>query len=140
MKKLIFFVIPLLVVLAFFQNSYARSYYRSYEVAQIRSDGLVVRDFKGDFFLIKKDSGDIKVGDLVRYDSGRHRLKKSPWQLVKITEMTNRTITLKLNSGETQEVNMRNKYRGKFKQGDRVNYKKSSRQIKESKFQKLDEE
>ena len=48
MKKLIFFVIPLLIVLAFFQNSYARSSYKSYEVAQIQSGGILVRDFKGD--------------------------------------------------------------------------------------------
>ena len=135
MKKLILFVIPLLIVLAFFQNSYARSSYKSYEVAQIQSGGILVRDFKGDLYLIKKDSGDIKVGDLIRYDSGRHRLKKSAWQLIEITEMTNRTITFKLNRGEKRKINMQSKYRGKFKQGDRVYYKKSTGQIKESKFQ-----
>ncbi len=138
MNKLIIFAIPLLIALAFFQNSYASGPYRSYEVAQIQNDGIVVRDFKGDFYFLKEDSGDIKVGDHIRYDSGRHRLRKSPWQLAKITAMTDRTIKLKLNSGEKLEVNMRNKYRRKFNQGDRVFYKKSSGQIKKSKFQKID--
>jgi hypothetical protein len=138
MKKLIILAIPLLVVLAYFQNSYAASHYRSYEVFQIQTDGIILRDFKNDFYFIKEDPGDIKVGDLIRYDSGRNRLKKSPWQLAKITEMTNRKITVTLSSGETREVNMRNRYLREFSQGDQVYYKKSSDQIKKSNFQKLD--
>jgi hypothetical protein len=140
MNKLIILAIPLLIVLACFQNSYASTPYRSYEVTQIRNEGIVVRDFKGYFYLIEKDAGDIKVGDHIRYDSGRHRLRKSPWQLATITEMTDRTIKLKLNSGEKLEINTRSKYRRKFNQGDQVFYKKSSGQIKKSNFEKIGEE
>lgn len=140
MNKLIILAIPLLIVLAYFQNSYASSNrYKSYEVTQIRNEGIQVRDFKGDFYFIKKNTGDIKIGDIIRYDSGRHRLRKSPWQLAIITEMQDRTIKLKLNRGEKVEINMRSKYRRKFNQGDQAFYKKSTAQIKKSNFKKIDE-
>ena len=138
MKKLIFLVIPLLIVFAAFQNSYAHTYYRTYELTQIRSDGLVLMDFEGGRFLIDKDPGKLKVGDSVRYDSVRNVLRKKSWQPATVAVMGNNTITLKLNNGEKLDVNMRSQYRGKFNQGDQVFYKKSSRQIKKRNLQKLD--
>lgn len=140
MKKIIFFAIPLLILLAFFQDSYARSSYKTYKLTEIRSDGIVIMDPGGGKYIIEKEPGDIKVGDLVRYDSVRHRLRKSPWQLAEIINMTNRKLTLKVSSGETVDINMRNEHRGKFNQGDQVLYNGSSGQIKNSNFQELDDE
>lgn len=139
MKRLLILAIPLLVVFACFQNSYAKTYYRTFEVAEIQSDGIVLKDFEGGRFLLDKDPGGLKVGDTVRYDTVRNRLKKSPWQSAKITRMTDRTVTLRLNSGEKVDVNMRSSYRNEFKQGDQVKYKESSGQIKKSNLQKLDD-
>ena len=139
MKKLILFAIPLLVVFTFFQNSYAKTYYRTFEVAEIQSDGIVLKDYEGGRFLIQKDSSGLKVGDIVRYDTVRNRLKKSSWQPAKITKMTDRTITLRLNSGEKIDVNMRSTYRNEFKKGDQVEYKASAGQIKKSHLMKLEE-
>jgi len=139
MKKLIILAILLLVVFAFFQNSYAKTYYRTFEVAEIQSDGIVLKDYEGGRFLIQKDSSGLKVGDIVRYDTVRNRLKKSPWQPAKITKMTDRTITLRLNSGEKVDVNMRSTYRNEFKKGDQVEYKASAGQIKKSHLMKLEE-
>jgi len=80
MKRLIIFLIPMLMVLALFQNSYAKTYYRTFEVAEITGEGIVLKDFEGGRFLVEKDPGNLQVGDLVRYDTVRNRLKKSPWQ------------------------------------------------------------
>ena len=140
MKKIIIIAIALLAVLAFFQNSYASSPYITYEVTGIRSDGIVVKDTKGNFYFIEKNSDDIKVGDIVKYDPGRKRLRKSPWQLAKIIEMTYGTITLKLNNGEQREVNMRTRYRGKFNQGEQVFFKESTGQIEKTDFREPEEE
>lgn len=140
MKKLIIFAIPLFIIFAYFQNSYARSYYKSYVISQIQSDGIVLRDFKGAQYLIKEDPGDLKVGDHVRYSKRWHSLKKSQWQPATITQMTDRKLTLKLNSGKELDINMRMEYRGKFKQNDQILYNESAGQIKENKFQELGEE
>jgi len=139
MKKLIIAAIASLVIFACFQNSYAKTYYRTFELAEIRSDGLVLEDFEGGRYLIEKDPEGLKVGDTVRYDTVRNRLKKSPWQPAKIIKMTDRTITLKLKSGEKVDVNMRSKYRNEFEQGDQVKYKASAGQIKMSNLQELDD-
>ena len=80
MKKLILLFVPLFLVFACFQGSYAKSYYRTYAVAEIRDDGIVLKNADGDYFLIEKKPGAIKVGDIVRYDAVRKVLKKSPWQ------------------------------------------------------------
>ena len=140
MNKLIIFTISLFMVFAFLQNSYARSSYISYEVVEIRSEGIVVKNSRGELSLIKKDPGDIKAGDIVRYDSIRNRLKKSSWQLANIIEMANSTITLRLKNGKELDINMRSKYREEFSQGDQVFFKESSGQLKKSNFQQLDEE
>ena len=140
MNKLIIFTISLFMVFAFLQNSYARSSYISYEVVEIRSEGIVVKNSRGELSLIKKEPGDIKAGDIVRYDSIRNRLKKSSWQLANIIEMTNSTISLRLKNGKELDINMRSKYREEFSQGDQVFFKESSGQLKKSNFQQLDEE
>ena len=129
MKKLLLPAISLLFVLVIFQNSYASSPYLSYEVTELRSDGIVVKDSRGNLSLIKKDPGDIKVGDIVRYDSIRHRLRKSPWQLAKIIEMTDSRVTLQIGADEKVDINMRTKYRGEFKEGDEVQYNEAKGQI-----------
>ena len=140
MKRLIILTIPLFIILAAFQNSYADTYYQTYELAQIRSDGLILMDSEGNSHLADKDPGKLKIGDSVRWDKVRNVLKKNPWQPAIVTMMGNNTVTLKLNNGEKLDVNMRSQYRGKFKQGDQVLYKKSSGQIKKSNLQKLEEE
>jgi hypothetical protein len=144
MKKLIIFTITLLAVFACFQSSFAKSYYRTFEVAEIQSDGIVLKDFDGATFLLNKDpkkiKGGLKVGDTVRYDTVRDRLKKSPWQPAKVTKMTDNNITLQLNSGEQIDVSMQSKYKEKIKKGDQVYFKASSKQIKKSNLKKLDEE
>ena len=140
MKRLIILTIPLFIILAAFQNSYADTYYQTYELAQIRSDGLILMDSEGNSHLADKDPGKLKIGDSVRWDKVRNVLKKNPWQPAIVTMMGNNTVTLKLNNGEKSDVNMRSQYRGKFKQGDQVLYKKSSGQIKKSNLQKLEEE
>ncbi len=132
MKKLLLSAISLLFVFVIFQNSYASSPYMSYEVTELRSDGIVVKDSKGNLSLIKKDPGDIKVGDIVRYDSIRHRLRKSPWQLAKIIKMTDSSVTLQVGEDGKVDVNMRIKYRGEFKEGDHVQYNEAKGQIKKN--------
>ena len=97
-------------------------------------------DSEGNSHLADKDPGKLKIGDSVRCDKVRNVLKKNPWQPAIVTMMDNNTVTLKLNNGEKSDVNMRSQYRGKFKQGDQVIYKKSSEQIKKSNLQKLEEE
>ena len=139
MKKLIILAIPLLLVFAFLQSSYAKTYYRTFEVAEIQNNGIVLEDFEGGRFLVEKDPRGLKVGDSVRYDTVRNVLKKNPWQPATITNMSNNTVTLKLNSGERQDVKMQNQYRGKFNKGDQIFYKESSGQIKKNNLQKLDD-
>jgi ASC-1-like (ASCH) protein len=140
MKKLLLLAIPLCLILVTLQNGYASSSYLSYEVVEIRSDGLVVKNSDGNLSLIKKDPGDIKVGDIVRYDSIRDRLRKSPWQLAKIIKMTDRTLTLQTGGDETVEMNMRSKYRNEFKEGDHVKYNAAKGQIMKSDLQPMDDE
>ena len=144
MKKLIIFAIALFVVLAIYPDSYAKTYWGTYEVSEIQSDGIVLMDFEGRRFLVKKDpnmiKGGLQVGDSVRYDSVRNILKKNQWQPAKITKMTDSTITLELISGEEVDVNMRSKYRDEFNKGDQVHYSASKGQIKKSNLKKLEQE
>ena len=134
MKKLVILAIALLVVFAGFPNSYAKTYYRTFEVAEITSEGIILKDFEGGRFLVEKDpstvSGGLNVGDSVRYDTVRKVLKKNPWQPAEITKITDRTITLQLRNGDTVEMSMQSKYQGKFKQGDQIFYSASSKKIK----------
>jgi len=136
MKKLVILAIALLVVFAGFPNSYAKTYYRTFEVAEITSEGIILKDFEGGKFLVEKDpskiSGGLKVGDSVRYDTVRKVLKKNAWQPANITEMTANTISLELNNGDEVEVKMRSKYRNNFNKGDQVSYSASKGQIKKS--------
>ena len=135
MKKLLILAIALLVVLGSFPNSYAKTRYGTFEVAEIQSDGIVLMDFEGKKFLVEKDAseikGGLKVGDSVRYAPGKSRLKKNPWQPAKITNITNNKLTLQLKNGDIIDVNMKSNYQGKFKQGDQVSYNIPKKQIKE---------
>jgi ASC-1-like (ASCH) protein len=140
MKKVLILAIPMLLILASFQSSFASSPYITYEVTQIQNDGIVVRDANGRLSLIKKDPGGLKVGDLVRYDSVRDRLRKSPWQLAKIIKMTDSTVTLEVSSGEKIDVRMRSRYRNELKEGDQVQYNAARGQITKSGIQQLNEE
>jgi hypothetical protein len=144
MKKLIIFAIALIVVFVGFPNSYAKTYWRTYEVAEIQSDGIVLMDFEGSRFLVKKDpskiKGGLQVGDSVRYDSVKNVLKKNPWQPAAITEMTDNTITLEIRSGEQVDVKMRSKYRDEFNKGDKVFYNASKKQIKNSNVTAVEQE
>lgn len=140
MKRLLFLIIPLLLVLALAQNSSARTYYRTFEVAEITGEGIILKDFEGGRFLVEKDPGDLQVGDLVRYDTVRNRLKKSPWQPATITRLTDRIITIETRGGEKIEVNMRSKYLNEFSEGDLVQYNAEKGQLKKSNLQPLDKE
>lgn len=144
MKKPVILAIALLIIFAGFPNSYAKTYYRTFEVVEIQSDGIVLMDFEGGKLLVEKDpstiNGGLKVGDSVRYDRGKNRLKKNPWQPAKITKMTDRTITLQLRSGETVDVNMRAKYSNDFMEDEQVQYKASKGQIKKNNLMELEEE
>jgi len=139
MKKLIIIAFASLVIFACIQNSYAKTYYRTFEVAEIQSNGLVLTDFEGNRYLVEKDPSGYEVGDMVRYDTVRNRLKKSPWQPATITRMTDSAITLNLRSGDKVDVNMRSKYRNEFNEGDQVSYNAAKGQIKKNNLQKLDE-
>jgi hypothetical protein len=134
MNKLLILAIALVVVFASFPNSYARTRYRTFEVFEIQSDGIVLMDSEGGKFLVEKDSskikGGLKVGDSVRYEPRKNRLKKNPWQPAKITKVTNRSLTLQLNNGDPVDVGMKSKFQGKFEQGDQVSYNASKDQIK----------
>ena len=136
MKKFVILAIALIVVFASFSNSYAKTRYRTYEVAEIQSGGIVLMDFEGGRFLVEKDpskiKGGLKVGDSVRYDSTKNKLKKNPWQPAKITNIGSNSISLELKNGDTAEVNMRSKYQNEFKNGDQVSYNASKNQIKKS--------
>ena len=140
MKIFLFLAIPLFLVLTSMQYSHARSAYLTYEVTGIRSDGIVVRNTKGDLSFIKRGPADFQVGEIIKYDYVRDRLRKSPWQLAEIVAKTNSTITLQLNNGRNLDVPMRGRYRGEFKQGEKVFYKEATGQLKKSNFQQLDEE
>ena len=134
MKKLTIPAIALFVLFCSIPNSYAKTYYSTFEVAEITSGGIVLKNSEGGKFLVEKDpstiSGGLNVGDSVRYDTVRNVLKKNAWQPAEITKMDDRTLTLKFNSGDTVDVSMQSKYRGKFKQGDQIFYNASSDKIK----------
>ena len=134
MKKLIIPAIALFVLFCSIPNSYAKTYYSTFEVAEITSGGIVLKNSEGGKFLVEKDPSTIKgglnVGDSVRYDPVRNVLKKNVWQPAEITKMDDRTLTLQFNSGDTVDVSMQSKYRGKFKQGDQIFYNASSEKIK----------
>jgi len=144
MKKLLILAIALIVVFTVFQNSYAKTYWRTYEVVEIQSDGIVLKDFEGGRFLIQKDpnkiKGGLQVGDSVKYDSVKNRLKKNPWQPADITSMNNNTITLKLKNGENVDVKMQSKYRNDLNEGEQVYYNASKGQIKKSHLKELEED
>jgi hypothetical protein len=139
MKKLVIFAIALLSVLACFQNSYAKTYYRTFEVAEITSEGIVLKDFEGGRFLVKKDPSGYKVGEIVRYDTVREVLKKAPWQPAKVIEMNSNTVKLELHNKEQITINMKSHYRGQFTEGDTVQFKASTGQIKKSNLTELQE-
>jgi hypothetical protein len=130
MKRIIFLTVALLFVFSGFQNSFAKTYYRTFEVAEITSEGIILKDFEGGRFLIDKDPSGFNVGDSVRYDTVRNRLRKNPWQPAEIIKMTDRIITVKLKNGDKVDVNMRSKYRSEFNKGDQVHYHASKGQIK----------
>ncbi len=134
MKKLIIPAIALFVLFCSIPNSYAKTYYSTFEVAEITSGGIVLKNSEGGKFLVEKDPstirGGLNVGDSVRYDPVRNVLKKNAWQPAEITKMDDRTLTLQFNSGDTVEINMQSKYRGKFKQRDQIFYNASSKKMK----------
>ena len=140
MKKLAILVMSLFMVLAFWQNSQARTPYRSYQVSEFREEGIVVKDETGKLFIIKKDADDLKVGDIVRYDKVRDRMIKSPWQVAKIVEISNSTATIELKNGQNREVRMRSRYRGKFSQGEDVIFNESADQLEKTDFHLPEEE
>ncbi|KPK23269.1 MAG: hypothetical protein AMJ61_16010 [Desulfobacterales bacterium SG8_35_2] len=127
MKKLL---IPLLLFFTVFfslSNADARTYWRTFLVDEVTSQGIILRDFEGNRFLVDK-----------RYDTVKNKMKIHPWQPARITEIGNNSITLMLHNGETAEVNMKRGYREQFKKGDLVEYKASKGQIKKSHLQPVE--
>jgi hypothetical protein len=143
MQKIIVFAVALLIVFVCFNESYARrgkNFYETYDIIEINKDGIVIQDFEGARSQINKDSEGYQVGDRVRYDNTRDRLKKAAWQPAKVISITDRIITLQLSNNEIKEVNMRSGYRNKFQKGDSVKYKDSTGQIMEDNLQTPEEE
>ena len=143
MKKLL---IPLLLFFTVFfslSNADARTYWRTFLVDEVTSQGIILRDFEGNRFLVDKSpdkikGGPVKAGDYVRYETVKNKMKIHPWQPARITEIGNNSITLMLHNGETAEVNMKRGYRDQFKKGDLVEYKASKGQIKKSHLQPVE--
>ena len=143
MKKLIIPVLVLFSVLISFQSTDARTYWRTFLVDEITNEGIILRDFEGSRFLVKKNpnqikGGQVKQGDSVRYDTVKNKMKKNPWQPAKITEINNNSISLQLQNGDKARVNMKSQYRDQFNKGDSVHYKASKGQIKKSGMQPLE--
>ncbi|KPJ99261.1 MAG: hypothetical protein AMJ60_05595 [Desulfobacterales bacterium SG8_35] len=139
MKRLAILAIALLATFLLFNNSYGRTFYRTFEVVEIQPDGIVLQDFEGSRLLVDKAPNGLKVGDIVRYDTVRNVLKISPWQPAKVINMTDRTVTLQLNNDDYIEINMRSSYQNQFQVGDTIQYKASSGQIKKSDLGELKE-
>ena len=129
MKKLTVLAVSLFMISAFLQISYARQWYKTYEVKEFKENGIVILDENGETFLIEKDRDGLEVGDIVRYDGVRNILHKSPWQLAKIVEITDGTITIKLTNGKKLEVGMRNSYQGQFSPGEEVLFQESDSEL-----------
>ena len=143
MKRTIVFAVALLLVFVCFNESYARrgkNFFKTYDIVEINEDGIVIQDFEGAKLQINKDPQAYQIGDRVRYDNSRNRLKKAAWQPAKIIKITDRIITLQQNNSEIIEVNMRSGYRNKFQKGDSVKYKDSTGQIMEDNLQTPEEE
>ena len=142
MKRTIVFAVALLLVFVCFNESYARrgkNFFKTYHIVEINEDGIVIQDFEGAKLQIDKDPQGYQIGDRVRYDNSRNKLKKAAWQPAKVIRITDRIITLKLNNSEIIEVNMRTGYRNKFQKGDRVKYKDATGQIMEDNLQTPEE-
>lgn len=143
MRKLI---IPLMVLFALFfslPSAEAKTFWRTYLVDEITDQGIILKDFEGNKFVVDKNpnqikGGPLKAGDSVRYDSVKNKLKRNPWQPAAITNIGNNSISILLQNGDTAEVNMKSKYREQFKVGDHVEYQASKGQIKKSGLQPLD--
>lgn len=140
MKKIFFIAVTLFLVLTLSQHSYAKTYYRTYKVAEITVDGIVLEDLDGKQLLVNKDASGYMVGDLVRYDKVRNVLRKSPWQFATVSKITDRAITLKLTNGKKAEISMRASYRNEFAEGEQVSFKASTGQIKKSNLPPVNEE
>ena len=135
MKKLTILTITLLIIFAGFSNSYASSRYRTYEVVEIQSGGIVLMDFEGKKFLVDKKphqikGGPVKAGDTVSYDAIKNKMMKSPWQPATITKVSSNSISIELLNGGAVEVNMKRSYRDQFKKGDHVQYQASKGKLK----------
>jgi len=68
MEKLIITYLSLLAVLVSFQSSYASSPYISYEVTEIVSNGLVVRNSQSEQVFFKESSGQLKKSSFQQLD------------------------------------------------------------------------
>lgn len=78
MKKLIFLAVALMLVFSGYQISYADTYFSTFEIVEINNQDIILRDFGGNRYKIINDLKDYKVGDMIRYDSVRDILKKTP--------------------------------------------------------------
>ena len=139
MKKLTVLAVSLFMISAFLQISYARQWYKTYEVKEFKENGIVILDENGETFLIEKDRDGLAVGDIIRYDTVRNILHKSTWQLAEIVEITDSTITIKLTNGKKLEVEMRNSYQGQFSPGEEVLFQESDGEIIKTGFHILEE-
>lgn len=143
MKKLIIPILVSFALLFSFTNTDARTYWRTYIVDEITSEGIILKDFEGNRFMVNKNpnkikGGPLEPGDYVRFDTVKNKMKKNPWQPARVTEIGSNSITLILHNGKTALVNMKKGYRDQFKKGDQVEYRASKGQIKKSHLQPLD--
>ena len=143
MRKLI---IPIMVLFALFfslPNAEAKTFWRTYVVDEITDQGIILKDFEGNKFVVDKNpnqikGGPLKAGDSVRYDSVKNKLKRNPLQPAIITNIGNNSISIELLNGDTAEVNMKSKYLDQFKVGDHVDFQASKGQIKKSGLQPVE--
>ncbi len=97
-----------------------KNYYRTFEIIDISENGLTLRDNDGNIIDVAKDPGDYKVGYKVRYDSVRKRLKNYRWQDYRVTAISDKSIMLQHETGDT--ISIDGNYSKEFAVGDAVRY------------------
>jgi hypothetical protein len=130
-KLTILFIIASLFILCGFQNSFAKDYYKTYEVVEILENGLTLKNSAGELITVDKKTEGYKVGYDVRYDKIRNRLKEHRWQDYEVINVTKSAITLQHKTGD--ELSVQGNFYRKYNKGDQVRYDIIDKKIKLSK-------
>ena len=113
-------------------SSFGSTYWRTYEVAAISDNSLILVNSAGGQIEVFKDPQDYKVGYKVRYDNVRDILKKDHWQDYAVRKVSSSSITLKHKTGDslTLKSGEVKTHFNKFKKGDAVSYDEVNKHIK----------